>query len=116
MSKNDPKKSDIKNRRKSSKIVENRQNCWTPLMGVPIGKLFNSSHHVSKGSSGSAAYSGLRPTLLYRANRMVKEKTKNLFNRKTFSRSVLQLDLAAELAQTQLMGLTTHGVRIFFKL
>ena len=39
---------------------------------------------------------------------MVKEKTKNLFNRKTFSRSVLKLDLAAELAQTQLMGLTAQ--------
>ena len=87
------------------KIVENR---WLPLMGVPIGKL-------SKGSDGSAAYSGLRPTLLYRANEMVKEKTKNLFNRKTFSRSVLQLDLAAELAQTQLMGLTVQWGQDFFE-
>jgi hypothetical protein len=55
------------------------------------------------------------PTLLYRANRMVKEKTKNLFNRKTFSRSVLQLDLAAELAQTQLMGLTVQWGQNFFE-
>ena len=84
-------------------------------MDIPIGKLFNSSHHVSKGSNGSAAYSGLRPTLLYRANEMVKEKTKNLFNRKTFSRSVLQLDLAAELAQTHLMGLTVQWGQNFFE-
>ena len=87
----------VKNRRKSATAIDGRSNRET--IGLQSPRIYKIRRLCCLLRS---------PTLLYRANRMVKEKTKNLFNRKTFSRSVLQLDLAAELAQTQLMGLTVQ--------